>query len=186
MEYHNILKCETNEEFRQWLTDNHQKEKECWIHCKRGKITEDNVFYYIDAVYTALSFGWIDSTYGKKDGIRLQRFTPRRKKSNWSELNKERCRWLIKNNLMTEEGYKKLPDLDEKFKIDDDILELLKKDDVTWENFKKFPDLYKRIKIGNIQKERKNKEVFDRMLNNFLKHTHNNKLQGNWNDYGRL
>lgn len=101
MEYENILACKSNEEFRNWLSQNHLKEKECWIECKRGKIRDNDVFYYIDAVYTALSFGWIDSTYAIRDGVRLQRFSPRRKNSYWSELNKERCRWLIKNKLMT-------------------------------------------------------------------------------------
>lgn len=162
------------------------KQKECWIHCKRGKMKDDDVFYYIDAVYTALSFGWIDSTYGIKDGVRLQRFTPRRKNSYWSELNKERCRWLIKNNLMTKEGFKQLPDLEEEFKIDDDIIEILKKDSEIWKNFSDFPDLYKRIRIGNIQRHRKNKDNFKRMMSNFLKNTKNNKMYGNWTDYGRL
>jgi hypothetical protein len=44
----------------------------------------------------------------------------------------------------------------------------------------------KKIKIGNIQKERKNKDVFNRMLTNFLKKTKENKMYGNWTDYGRL
>lgn len=66
MKYENILKCKNNAEFRKWLCENHLKETECWIQCKRGKMVDENVFYYIDAVYTALSFGWIDSTYGKK------------------------------------------------------------------------------------------------------------------------
>ena len=33
--------------------------KECWINCKRGKIQDDDVLYYVDAVYTALPFGLI-------------------------------------------------------------------------------------------------------------------------------
>ena len=186
MDYDNVLNLKTNEEFRIWLKNNHLTKKECWIECKRGKPTDDDVFYYIDAVYTALSFGWIDSTYGIIDGIRMQRFSPRRKNSHWSELNKERCRWLIKNNLMTEEGFKILPNLDEDFIIDEDIVELLKKDDETWQNFNSFPELYKKIKIGNIQKERKKPEVFTRMINNFIKNTKKGKMLGNWNDYGRL
>ena len=37
---------------------------------------------------------------------------------NWSELNKARCKWLIKNNLMTESGLKILPkDFNENLKI---------------------------------------------------------------------
>ena len=87
---------------------------------------------------------------------------------------------------MTDAGYKILPDLDEEFIIDEDILELLKKDPEVFNNFNNFPELYKKIKIGNIQKERKNKDVFNRMLTNFLKKTKENKMYGNWTDYGRL
>lgn len=186
MELNNILSCKNSEEFREWLEIHHKTEKECYIQCKRGKITSDDVFYYIDAVYVALSFGWIDSTVRKKDGIPLQRFSPRRKNSNWTELNKERCRWLIKNNLMTSSGFKTLPDLEEKFQYDKEIIEIIKKDKDIYNNFNNFPDLYKRIKLGNIQKEKKNIEVFNRMLNNFLKKTKENKLYGDWNDNGRL
>ncbi len=186
MEHKNILNYKTNKEFRKWLKNNHKNEKECWITCKRGKPKKDKTLYYIDAVYTALSYGWIDSTYGLINGTRMQRFSKRRKNSHWSELNKERCRWLIKNNLMTEEGYKKLPDLNEKFTIDKDILKELKRDEEIWNNFNKLPELYKKIKISNIQKERKKADIFNKKLNNFLKNTKKGKIQGNWNDYGKL
>ena len=87
---------------------------------------------------------------------------------------------------MTGEGFKILPDLDDEFKIDDDIMESLKEDDEIFNNFNRFPELYRKVKISNIQKERKNPKVFNRMLKNFLKNTKENKMTGNWNDYGRL
>ncbi len=185
MEPENILDCSTCEEFRNWLYHNHSSQKECWVECKRGK-PEDGVFSYIDAVYVALSFGWIDSTYGLIDGVRMHRFSPRRKNSHWSELNKERCRWLISHDLMMPSGFEILPDLDEEFKIDEDILNALNCDEEVWTNFLGFPELYKRVKIANIQKERKNEDVFKRMLDNFIKNTKEGRTPGNWNDYGRL
>lgn len=180
----NVLDCRSAEEFRKWMEENHSTQKECWVNCKRGKI-EDGEFSYIDAVYVALSFGWIDSTYGKIDGVRMQRFSPRRKNSNWSELNKERCKWLIDNDLMTESGFRSLPDLDEEFVIDDHVLEVLKSDAEVWKNFSAFPELYRRIKISNIQKE-KNKDELDRKLANFMKSVKKGQMAGNWNDSGRL
>lgn len=87
---------------------------------------------------------------------------------------------------MTEEGFKSLPDLDKEFEIDEDILKSLKEDRKVWTNFNNFPKLYQRVKISNIQKERKKSDVFNRMLENFVKNTKNNKMNGNWNDYGRL
>ena len=87
---------------------------------------------------------------------------------------------------MTSEGFEILPDLDEEFRIDDDIIKALKKDSEVWKNFLNLPDLYKRIKISNIQKERKNEEVFKKKLANFIKTTKTGKTPGNWDDYGRL
>ena len=80
MEDYNILECTTKEEFYDWLKENHNKEEECYIECKKGKIKPNtNTFYYIDAVYMALCFGWIDSSQKVIDGIRYQRFSPRKK-----------------------------------------------------------------------------------------------------------
>ena len=183
----NILNCETKEEFYDWLKKNHNKQDECFIECKKGKIKENNgIFYYIDAVYMALCFGWIDSTQKIINGIRYQRFGPRKKNSHWSELNKARCKWLIENELMTKDGLKVLPDLDEEFVIDKDILKLLKKDKETWENYKKFPELYKRVRIGNIQREKKKSDAYNKALKHFLEETKDNNMFGDWDDNGRL
>lgn len=123
MDKANILDCKSPEEFRKWLAINHSAQNECWIKCKLGKV-ENGEFSYIDAVYVALSFGWIDSTYGLVDGVRMQRFSPRRKNSYWSELN----RGLIEHGLMSEKGFESLPDLDEEFKVDEQVLDVLKSD----------------------------------------------------------
>ena len=186
MEAKNILDCKNESEFRDWLEKHHLTEEECWIVCKRGK-PEDGTFSYTDAVYAALSFGWIDSVYGLVDGVRMQRFSPRRKNSHWSQLNKERSRWLIDHGLMEEAGFNALPDdFDKKFKIDRAISRRLKKDPDIWENFNNFPPLYQRLKIASIQKDKKDKKLFKKKLDTFLKYTKEGKMYGNWNDYGRL
>ena len=187
MEKYNIIKCKSKEEFYNWLKDNHDIEEDCYIECKKGKINQNSdVFYYIDAVYMALCFGWIDSTFRIINGIRYQRFSPRRKNSNWSELNKARCKWLIKNKLMTKSGFNVLPDLDKEFKIDKSILKLLKKDKEIWKNFNNFPELYKRIRIGNIQSMKKKNDNYNKALKHFLEETKLNNIYGDWDDNGRL
>lgn len=186
MEFHNVLDCKSKEAFYDWLKAHANIEDECWIICKKGKIKDDGEFYYIDAVYMALCFGWIDSIHRKKDGVTLQKFGPRKKNSPWSELNKERCRWLIAHDLMTETGLAELPDMDAPFVIEPDILELLQADDDIWTHFCSFPELYRKIRISNIQRERKKPEVFNRMLNHFLAETKIGKIYGEWNDGGRL
>ena len=186
-DYNNILECETKEEFYDWLKENHDKEDECFLECKKGKIKQNkDVLYYIDAVYMALCFGWIDSTQRVINGKRYQRFSPRKKNSHWSELNKARCKWLIKNKLMTQSGLDVLPDLDEELEIDKDILKSLKNNEETWENFNNFPELYRRVRIGNIQREKKKSEAYNKALKHFLEKTKENEMYGDWDDNGRL
>ncbi len=64
---------------------------------------------YADAVEEALCFGWIDSTLNPIDEHSyMQLFTPRKPKSGWSKLNKERVEALIANGLMTPAGHEKI------------------------------------------------------------------------------
>ena len=94
MEEQNILDIRTRNEFRQWLETHHATEKACWVCVKRGRPTDDDTFWYLDAVEEALCFGWIDSRQKPVNGVLMQCFTPRKRNSPWSELNKERARRL--------------------------------------------------------------------------------------------
>ena len=87
---------------------------------------------------------------------------------------------------MAKAGYDILPDLDEEFEIDKDILKALKKDDKVWENFENFPELYKRVRIGNIQREKKKSEPYNKALKHFMEETKKNNMYGDWDDNGRL
>lgn len=184
----NILKAKNREELRLWLENNYETQKECWVIVKRGKPQNDDTFWYIDAVEEALCFGWIDSTVKKLDnGITIQRLSPRKKGSIWSELNKERCRRMEKLGKMTQAGKKVLPDMSEKeFNIDIDILETLKKDEIVWANFHKFPSLYQRVRIDTIQIKKKNPQLFQKRLEKLIENTKKGIMYGDWNDNGRL
>ena len=184
----NILKAKNKEELRLWLENNYEIQKECWVIVKRGKPQNDDTFWYIDAVEEALCFGWIDSTVKKLDnGITIQRLSPRKKGSIWSELNKERCRRMEKLGKMTQAGKKVLPDMSEKgFNIDIDILEALKKDEIVWAIFHKFPSLYQRVCIDTIQIKKKNPQLFQKRLEKLIENTKKGIMYGEWNDNGRL
>lgn len=184
----NILKAKNREELRLWLENNYETQKECWVIVKRGKPQNDDTFWYIDAVEEALCFGWIDSTVKKLDtGITIQRLSPRKKGSIWSELNKERCRRMEKLGKMTQSGKKVLPDMSEKgFNIDIDILKELKKDEIVWANFHKFPSLYQRVRIDTIQIKKKNPQLFQKRLEKLIENTKKGIMYGEWNDNGRL
>lgn len=183
----NILKdVENREDFRNWLEINCLKEKQCYVLIQMKKVKK-GVLLYIDAVYEALCFGWIDSVTRKdSNGRLLQRFSPRRKKSNWTELNKERARFLKKSGQMTKYGEAVLPDLNEKFIIDPEILNIFEKDEEFLQKIKEFPDLYFRIRVDNIQKVKKNEELFLKRINKFIDMTKKGKMFGRWNDFGRL
>ncbi len=185
MSHSNILHISNRAEFRVWLKEDSEKEKECWVFVKRGKPTNDDAFWYLDAVEEALCFGWIDSTIRMIDEVPMQRFSPRRKNSPWTELNKERVRRLEKMGLMTDAGRAVLPNMD--FQIDDDILVALQSDEVVWQNFQALPTLYVRVRIDNIQNIRKRApEAYQRRLQKFIDNTRNGILYGEWHDNGRL
>ena len=77
----------------------------------RAKTPPAGILPYLDVVEEALCFGWIDSTLKKlPDGRLAQRLSPRRKNSHWTELNKERCKRLAEQGLMTDAGLKALND----------------------------------------------------------------------------
>ncbi len=185
MEITNTIKPIDRAEWRQWLAQNHKTLTEIWV--LSDDRPEQPTVAYLDAVEEALCFGWIDGIAKRYFSHELaQRFTPRKRRSNWTELNKERARRLIRLELMTEAGQATLPDLDAEFVVAEDLLATLRANPDVWSNYQAFPDLYRRVRIGYIEEMRKNSTEFDRRLQNFVNKTAANKLFGNWQDGGRL
>ena len=183
----NQLSVKTRAEFRLWLQENHSLEKECWVVVKRGKPVDETHFWYIDAVEEALCFGWIDSVWKNIDGVMWSKFTPRQKKSPWTELNKERVRRLERLGLMSDAGRKVLPKMGpNSFKIDPDIEKALKEAKV-YSKFKRFPKLYQRIRAYNVAFYKSwNIPAYEKALSHLIEETRKGKMYGEWNDYGRL
>lgn len=187
MNEHNILQCRNRHEFRQWLMEHHDSETECWVEVRRGRPDDSSVFWYLDAVEEALCFGWIDSTHRLIDGRRMQRFTPRKKNSPWTELNKERVRRLERLGMMTDAGRSVLPPMGERgFRFDSDIVAALKAARV-WKKFRQFPPLYQRIRAYNIAfYKQRDRAVYEQTLAHLIDETKKGRMFGEWNDYGRL
>jgi uncharacterized protein YdeI (YjbR/CyaY-like superfamily) len=60
---------------------------------------------YPQALDVALCYGWIDSTKKRLDEkFFIQRFSPRRGKSNWSLVNKNKVKELIASGRMKDGG----------------------------------------------------------------------------------
>jgi uncharacterized protein YdeI (YjbR/CyaY-like superfamily) len=158
---------ENAKQWRKWLEKNADKKKEIWLIYYKKESGKSRVPYN-DAVDEALCFGWIDSTLKPVDKDSFaQRFTPRRKGSPISAMNKERFRRLVEEGRMTEKGFEYLrPEdarelqVEAKLVIPKDILAAIKNNRAAWDNFQKFPESYKRIRIGWIDGVRYRPEVF--------------------------
>jgi uncharacterized protein YdeI (YjbR/CyaY-like superfamily) len=98
----------TTADWRAWLAENHDREKEIWVvYYKKGRGKKS--LTYIEALEEALCFGWIDSTVRRLDEDRYkQRYTPRNADSVWSALNKARIAKLIASGRMAEPGLRKI------------------------------------------------------------------------------
>ena len=104
----NTYYAEDRAAWRKWLSENHDSSPGIWlVYYKKGSgKTRVN---YDEAVEEALCFGWIDSTLNPIDELcYMQLYTPRKPKSGWSKLNKDRVEKLIGSGLMTPAGMAKI------------------------------------------------------------------------------
>lgn len=75
-----------------------------WLQFAKKGNPEPSVTY-AEALDVALCFGWIDGQKaGLDDAWWLQRFTPRRPSSRWSEINRKRAQELLDEGRMTPAG----------------------------------------------------------------------------------
>ncbi len=91
-------------QWRQWLEKNHSSSPGIWFTYFKKETGKPRVSYE-EAVEEALCFGWIDSLPRKLDEERtMLKFTPRKPKSVWSQLNKTRVEKLIAEKQMMPAG----------------------------------------------------------------------------------
>jgi uncharacterized protein YdeI (YjbR/CyaY-like superfamily) len=90
--------------WRQWLQANHESQDGVWLKfAKKGSPTA--TVSYAEALEEALCFGWIDGQVRRHDEhFYLQRFTPRRTRSKWSQNNVEKAERLIAAGRMQAAG----------------------------------------------------------------------------------
>jgi uncharacterized protein YdeI (YjbR/CyaY-like superfamily) len=100
-------------DWRAWLRKNHDSKKEIWMVFYKKHTGKPGISYDA-AVEEALCFGWIDSIVKKMDEEKfVRKFTPRKSKSRWSELNKKRARKMIDEGKMVETGLGRIRDAKE-------------------------------------------------------------------------
>ncbi len=179
MEINKILRITDRKEWRKWLENNYNKEKEVWLAYCNKKSGKPRIAYN-DAVEEALAFGWIDSTVKKIDeDCAAQRFTPRNPQSGYSQANIERLRRLVREGrVIPAARAAAVAVLAKRFIFPPDILAKIKASATARENYQKFSPAYKRIRIGYIEGARSRPEEFKKRLDHFIKMTEKNKLFG--------
>jgi uncharacterized protein YdeI (YjbR/CyaY-like superfamily) len=89
-----------------WLAKNHAKSGGLWLQLAKAASGQKSITY-AEALEIALCYGWID---GQKKGYDeaswIQKFTPRRARSIWSKINREKALALIKSGQMQPAGLK--------------------------------------------------------------------------------
>ena len=94
----------TPEEWEGWLEENHAHAKGVWIKMAK-KASGIETIRHPDAVDVALCFGWIDGRRERLDDTHfLQRFTPRRPRSNWSRINRDKVERMTAEGRMRPAG----------------------------------------------------------------------------------
>lgn len=94
--------------FESWMRANHARETELWIKVHKKDSGLPSVTC-AEALEVALCWGWIDGIRKAFDDRSfLQRYTPRRPKSIWSQINREHVARLIAAGRMTEYGQRQI------------------------------------------------------------------------------
>jgi len=178
------------DDWRAWLEENHNTKKEVWLIYYK-KHTGKPRIPYADAVEEALCFGWIDSIVKRIDDEKYaQKFTPRKDKSNWSELNMKRARKMIRKGRMTKAGLAKFKEIEKNIKerlktkpskkkliIPSDLKKELMKNKKAWDNFNNFAPSYKRLYIRWIT-DAKRKETREKRIKQTIIWSAQNKKPG--------
>ena len=103
-----VLAFESREAWDTWLGEQPETSKGLWLKLAKKSSGIASVSQQ-DAVDTALCHGWIDGQLDKFDqSFWLIRFTPRRPKSKWSEVNRARAIRLIEQGRMNPAGHKEI------------------------------------------------------------------------------
>jgi uncharacterized protein YdeI (YjbR/CyaY-like superfamily) len=104
----NIKSFRTQAAFEQWMRSNHAREDEVWlrIYKKSSGVPTVTIGQALDVV---LCWGWIDGIRKSLDDDSfLQRYTPRRAKSIWSQVNRDNVARLTAAGRMTPHGQRQV------------------------------------------------------------------------------
>lgn len=99
-----VITCKDGDSFYQWLAEHHASADEVWIKIYKVGSGIPSITPK-EAIDSALCWGWIDAIRKSLDeNSYLQRYTPRGRKSTWSQINVENVARLTKEKRMTPHG----------------------------------------------------------------------------------
>jgi uncharacterized protein YdeI (YjbR/CyaY-like superfamily) len=136
-------------EWRSWLGKNASALREIFLIYYKKSSGKPRIAYE-DAVEEALCFGWIDGRVNKLDDERyVQRFTPRRPASRWSEPNVRRAKKLIAEGRMTAAGPAVFnparKTAAQPTQLTENLEREFRKHKNAWKKFQSFPPYYRRM-----------------------------------------
>lgn len=92
-------------QWESWLADHHELTAGVWIKIAKKNSGKTSVTI-VEALDVALCYGWIDShRKGHDNDHYLQRYSPRRAASSWSQVNVDKVEVLIAAGRMREPGF---------------------------------------------------------------------------------
>lgn len=142
--------------FRAWLEANHDTTQELWVGYHK-RATGKPSMTWNESVDEALCFGWIDGIRKSVDANRYTiRFTPRKKKSVWSDKNIQRMKELIELGRVMPAGLaafeRREEDLTRRYSFEQGAIELppeyvkqMKANRRAWTFFQAQPPSYRRM-----------------------------------------
>jgi len=99
-----ILPFASTRDWESWLEEHHDSSAGLWLQIAK-KASGLETVTYAQALDVALCFGWIDGQKAGYDEVYfLQRFTPRRARSKWSQINVDKVTELIAAGRMRPSG----------------------------------------------------------------------------------
>lgn len=99
-----VLELGSESAWESWLTKHHATSTAVWLKIAKRDSAKAGPSY-AEALDVALCFGWIDGQKDRLDNDHwLQRFTPRKPRSKWSKINREKATELIEQGRMRAAG----------------------------------------------------------------------------------
>jgi uncharacterized protein YdeI (YjbR/CyaY-like superfamily) len=175
----NVLYAQTVDELRDWYERNYRSASELWLVMPSKASGRPGVTYN-DAVEVALCYGWIDSIRRKHDAdSTVQRYSPRRRGSGYSQPNIERLRRLSADGRLKPEIADAVAAiLAQAFVFADDIIAAIKANPTAWTNYQNFSAAYQRIRVAYVDAARDRPDEFAKRLANFVDKCAQNKQIG--------